>query len=416
MLCQFTVTNYRCIKEAATLSMAAADGLSEHRESLIVDKDETSFLPLTAVYGPNGGGKSTILDALYSLCFKVMNPVVTAIEGVGTRLSDSFSHLIVPYLFDEQMRELPTKYSLVFRTENYEYEYNLSVLNDEVISESLYHKSIVHGRYTRVFIREKGNQFSLMQSLKRIFSKEESFAISPSLPLLSYLGIVSGQHPVIKDVVEWFRRKIQFLDYKDSFQEHFMNLPSDGEMKGRILHFLDAMDTCITDYRLEEVKDPSGSRKRVHIYTQHRIHDTAYELELHQESSGTIKVFHSLPFIISSLEDGGALIVDELDAKLHPALLQFIIGLFSNREMNPKGAQLVFASQDIMTMTSQNFRRDEIWFVAKNADEEAQMYALSDFRGENGKTPRKDASYSKQYMEGRYGADPFFKKLVGWRD
>ena len=81
MLCQFTVTNYRCIKEAATLSMAAADGLSEHRESLIVDKDQTSFLPLAAVYGPNGGGKSTILDALYSLCFKVMNPVVTAIHA-----------------------------------------------------------------------------------------------------------------------------------------------------------------------------------------------------------------------------------------------------------------------------------------------------------------------------------------------
>ena len=65
-------------------------------------------------------------------------------------------------------------------------------------------------------------------------------------------------------------------------------------------------------------------------------------------------------------------------------------------------------------MNSQNFRRDEIWFAAKNGDEEGQMYSLSDFRGENGEKPRKDASYSKQYMEGRYGADPFFKKMEGW--
>ncbi len=396
--------------------MAAVDGVSEHRASLLVDRDGTSFLPLAAIYGPNGGGKSTVLDGLYSLCFKVMSPVVTAIDGGAVAGLNSPRHSIIPYLFDEETCKSPTEYSLVFRTAAYEYEYNLSILRDEVVSESLYHKSIVHGRYTKVFSRERGGQISLTMSLRRGLPKDRQLSILPSLPLLSYLGIVSGEHEVVADVISWFRRGIYFLDYKDSFQEHFMNLPEDGELKRRILLFLDAMDTSIVDYRLEEVKDSSGNMRLVHIYTKHSVRGRSYELELSRESSGTIKVFNSLPMIISVLRDGGALVVDELDAKLHPALLQFIIRLFSDKSINQHGAQLVFASQDIMTMSSTNFRRDEIWFVAKNGDEEAQVYALSDFRGESGEKPRKDASYSKQYMEGRYGADPFFKRIADWGD
>lgn len=414
MLCQFTVKNYRCIKNEAMLSLAAVESLSEHRDSLIVDRDGNSFLPLSVIYGPNGGGKSTVLDALYSVCYKVINPVIVATDDLRPQQSDSFSRFIIPYLFDKDTRNRPTDFSLVFRTAMYEYEYNLSVLNDVVVSESLYHKSIRHGRYTKVFSREGVKNFSLIQPLKKLLGKEEKFTISPKLPLLSYFGIVNSRNDIIQDVISWFKEKILFLDYKDSFQEHFINLPENGEMKNSILHFLDAMDTNITDYRLEEIDNSSTDQKRFRILTKHLVKGKSYELELHQESSGTIKIFNSLPFIISSLLHGAALVVDELDAKLHPALLQYMIGLYADPGINKNGAQLIFTSQDVMTMNSQNFRRDEIWFAAKNGDEEGQMYSLSDFRGENGGKPRKDASYSKQYMEGRYGADPFFKKMEGW--
>lgn len=415
MLCQFTVKNYRSLKEEATLSMLAIDGLSEHRDSLIIDSDQNSFLPITAIYGPNGGGKSTVLDALYSLCFKVMNPVVAASQGEGGRPSDSFSHKIVPYLLDEDSVNRPTEFSLVFRTAEYEYEYTLSVLNGAVVSESLYHKKILNGRYTKVFERD-GNKFSLVQSLSRLLNKEEQKSIPPQLPLLSYLGIVNGRHVVIHDVITWFVEKIHFLDYKDSFAEHFMNLPEEGSMKESMLELLSVMGTDIRDYRLEKLPGKSSDTIQVNILTKHVVHEKEYWLELHQESSGTIKIFNSLPHIISILKTGGTLIVDELDAKLHPALLQYVMHLFSDKSINIHGAQLIFTSQDVMTMTSENFRRDEIWFVAKNIDEESQLYALSDFRGENGEKARKDASFSKQYMEGRYGADPFFKKLIDWRD
>ena len=106
--------------------------------------------------------------------------------------------------------------------------------------------------------------------------------------------------------------------------------------------------------------------------------------------------------------------IDELDAKLHPLLLQRIIELYTDRSINSGTAQLLFTSHDLTTMCKEVFRRDEIWFSALNAYDESVLYSLVDFRKEGGNKPRNDENYSKQYLEGRYGADPYFKNLVNW--
>jgi len=131
---------------------------------------------------------------------------------------------------------------------------------------------------------------------------------------------------------------------------------------------------------------------------------------------GTQKIFNLLPCLISCLKNGTLLLVDELDAKLHPKMLERIIGLFTNKENNPNGAQLIFTSHDIATMNSDVFRRDEIWFAAKNEAESTDLYSLADIRDQDGELIRRDAVFSKQYLEGRYGADPYFKAMKRWED
>ena len=91
-----------------------------------------------------------------------------------------------------------------------------------------------------------------------------------------------------------------------------------------------------------------------------------------------------------------------------------IIELFTDREINSGTAQLLFTSHDLTTMSNDVLRRDEIWFSAINGYDESVLYSLVDFRKEGGNKPRNDENYSKQYMEGRYGADPYFKKLIDW--
>lgn len=105
--------------------------------------------------------------------------------------------------------------------------------------------------------------------------------------------------------------------------------------------------------------------------------------------------------------------MDELDAKLHPKLLRYIIKLFKNPDYNKLGAQLIFTSHDLTTMKNTVFRRDEIWFAALDDKHESEIYSLYDVRDEDDRHVNSTAAYDKQYMEGRYGADPYLQNMLG---
>lgn len=403
MLCQFSVKNFRCLKDQVTLDMQAAN-VGEHKESVLADIDGERYLPLAVIYGPNGGGKSTVLDALFSLCSKVMGPVFSA-QGNQMRM-ESYSARIEPFAFQPEMKKEPTEFEIFFRTDVYEYQYNVAIQNENIMFESLYHKKITGRQYRKVFIREQGQKIQLSGNLK----KAQVNDISDTITLLSYLMITYGKNQTVEDVKKWFVHKINFLDYKLNTIELRMALPTVDAMKPRLLQMFQEMGLDIVDYRIEQTDEPG----RIRIFTVHNVNDAQYELDLHKESSGTIKIFNSIPFIADALVNGKTLVVDELDAKLHPLLLQYIVRLFADPLVNRKRAQLIFTSQDIITMNSTNFRRDEIWFAAKNIDEETQLYSLAEFKDEKGNSVRNDASFSKQYMEGRFGADPFVQKLIQW--
>ena len=109
---------------------------------------------------------------------------------------------------------------------------------------------------------------------------------------------------------------------------------------------------------------------------------------------------------------GGILLIDELDAKLHPKLLRYVISLFKNRNVNKKGAQLLFTSHDMTTMKNTVFRRDEIWLAAENERHESEIYSLYEIRRENNERVNSTAAYDKKYLEGRYGADPYLTNML----
>ena len=99
---------------------------------------------------------------------------------------------------------------------------------------------------------------------------------------------------------------------------------------------------------------------------------------------------------------------------IDPVLLKYLIMTFSNMEKNKKGAQLIFTSHDLSTMNSEVFRRDEIWFVAKGNRQNSKLYSLVEFKNKKGESVRKDAKFDKQYLEGKYGADPYLRKIIDW--
>lgn len=403
MLCQFTVKNFKSIRDAVTFDMQAT-AISEHEDRIIKDKDEELYLPVSAVYGPNGGGKSNVLEALHSLVTKVLRPLYATSNN--EEIAIKMKKLVIePFAFDEETRNKPTEFELFFRTEMAEYRYELTVKREIIEYERLDRIKLDTGRKSALFERDE-DEITLKGAFARLKTSDE---LSDTLPLLSYLGITYRKNEVVQDVLDWFDEEINFLNYGNHMQELRMAVSKSEDVKKLMLQMIQEMDLDIVDFRVEEKEND-----RIEVFTKHIIDEYEAELNLFDESSGTKKLFGLLPFIAKSLLKGTTLVIDELDAKIHPVLLKYLIMTFSDMEKNKKGAQLIFTSHDLSTMNSEVFRRDEIWFVAKGNRQNSKLYSLVEFKNKKGESVRKDAKFDKQYLEGKYGADPYLRKIIDW--
>ena len=401
MLCQFSFENFKSHKNLSTLDLCA-EPLSEHIDSLIVDKDGEKFLPVSVIYGPNGGGKSNTLEAIYYFFGFILN-----LENISKKRV-KYSTPDVPYhKFDLECKNKPTKFDVLFRTTNYEVSYQISILGKEVVEEYLYVKKI-NTNDAKTLIERNENETKLYDVLEDIPVSK----VSRNIPLLSHIAF-NYDVDIINEIINWFLNS-RFINFGNFIQERNINVPNTDEEIKKTISLLNQMGINIKEIR--KVKDENNDEiKDVYIKKINKNGDLI-ELNFYEESSGTQKVFSFSMDILYSLFKGGILVVDELDAKLHPKLLEFIIQLFTNKETNKKGAQLILTSHDVSTMNSDVFRRDEIWFCALNPDNVSMLYSLYSFKKEDGTKTRKDESYGKRYLEGKYGADPYLRKMIDWED
>lgn len=403
MLCQFTVKNFKSIRDEVTFDMQAA-AISEHEDRIIKDVDDELYLPVSAIYGPNGGGKSNVLEALHSMVSKVLRPLyaTSSNEDIAINMKKL---VIEPFAFEEETINEPTEFELFFRTALAEYRYALVVKKEVIEYERLDRIKLETGRRSALFERDE-DEIVLKGAFAKLKTSDE---VSDTLPLLSYLGITYKKNEVVRDVLDWFDEEIDFLNYGNPVQELRMAVSKSEDVKKLMLQMIQEMDLDIVDFRVEEKEN-----ERIEVFTKHIVDEYKAELNLLDESSGTRKLFGLLPFIAKSLLMGTTLVIDELDAKIHPVLLKYLIMTFSNMEKNKKGAQLIFTSHDLSTMNSDVFRRDEIWFVAKGNHQNSKLYSLVEFKNKKGESVRKDAKFDKQYLEGKYGADPYLRKIIDW--
>ena len=402
MLCQFTIKNYKSIRDEVTFDMQVA-AISEHEDKVIRDIDGEEFLPVSALYGPNGGGKSNVLKALQTLVGKVLRPLYASTNNADILMFRKNVN-IEPFKFTEENKNAPTEFEIFFRTKLAEYRYQLYVKKEKVVYESLDRVKLSTKRRSGLFEREN-NTIELKGDFTKLTASDE---LSETLPFLSYLGITYGKNEVVRDVLEWFDNGIDFLNYGNPIQELVVAVANTKNIKQLMLQMIQEMDLNIVDFRVEEEEN------RLDVYTKHFVDGYEEELDLEEESSGTKKLFGLLPFIATSLIEGNVLVIDELDAKIHPILLKHIINMFTDLNVNKNNAQLIFTSHDLSTMNSEVFRRDEIWFVAKGNAENSELYSLVEFKNEKGESVRKDAKFGKQYLEGKYGADPYLRRIIDW--
>lgn len=418
MLYEFGFKNFRSYKSGVNIDFTSKP-ISEFKGSLITADDKTSLLPVCAIYGPNGGGKSGVLLAFMTLRNIVIDPLIQMVfmKGKNEKLAQttieelkigqkSENIEISYYKWDEKSCNHPTEFSVLFKVKDKKYRYELSVFRDIIQQENLFMESLNTREVMSVFERDT-EAIYMCEEIENIDIEN----LNEGLPLISYISMFKNID-IIDNVIHFFMSS-QIVNFDAPTQDRRILIKSIERDKKRVLNILRSMGIDICDLIVEY----DNEERIKEVYTRHRVNEReSKDLKFSEESSGTRKIFSILPVILNVLDKGKLLIIDELDAKLHPVLLQRIIELFTDKNTNQSGAQLLFTSHDLTTMSNKVLRRDEIWFSALNGYNESVLYSLVDFRKENGDKPRNDENYNKQYLEGRYGADPYMHRILNWEE
>lgn len=420
MLHQFTFGNYKSFRNIATLDLLASP-ITEHKSDVATDCYEEQVLKVAAIYGANASGKSNVIKA-----FRYMREYIMFSFINNQDRDEEFIHLETDWFkFDDN--EEPSNFEVLFSAGENIYNYGFVLLKNKILEEFLYVRDNTSQEedYKPIFIREK-NVISDIDDELKVVTPLSNKILSENMLFLSFAANLDVQHP--RKVYEWFISS-KVVDYGHDTSERLMinyktsplvKFIKDKEQKISLLNFIKAIDVGIEDIGLveNEIFTPTGTETRYQIITYHKHiknNNHLIAVPLSNESSGTKKMISMFIPISRALTDGSLLIVDELDAKLHPLLLRYLVILFHSKKSNPKNAQLIFATHDVFTLDKSNFRRDEIWFVDKNENGISELYSLasyliSDDEGKSKKV-RKDASYGKDYILGKYKSIPRLKSL-----
>ncbi|SFD25140.1 AAA family ATPase [Clostridium uliginosum] len=404
MLIQFNFKNFKSFKDDSSLDMTATS-ITEHSYNLICSGDE-KYIKTAAIYGANASGKSSVIQA-----FKFMQTWVILSFKKSAENKDI---PIKRFAFDSEALKEPAEFEVFFKFNNNEYQYGFSLDNKKIIEEWLYFKkdNSKH-KYITLFERSKSD----IECDSKLLKGAENF-----IPMVGdktlFLSIISNAKiPYAKDIFEWFLAPV--IDYGNiKFESALTQLLSpnieDESYQKELVNFLNAIDINIDGIIVEK---PENENDRPKIYTKHLMKDKKnyYKMPITEESSGTQKMFTLFYYLQNSLEMGVPIFIDELDAKLHPLLLRYIITMFHDENINKNGSQLIYVTHDNYTLTKDIFRRDQIWFVEKDSDSVSHLYSLAEYKCDDDKKVRKDASYSKDYLLGKYGSVPVLRGYDMWR-
>lgn len=419
MLIEFKVSNYRSIGEEQTLSLLPDNKKGDSPENIIT-KGKYIALNAIALYGSNASGKSNLLLSM-SLLDKLIH--------LSARSSSTTKMPYDPFLLRKGWDKKPTKFEVSFIIKEIKYRYGLEFFSDKIVSEWLYRKSI--GREVDLFLR-KDDVIDVSSAFKgntRIIDAAIE-ATRPNALFLSTCDMFNIEEA--KTIFQWFKH-FQMIDGLNTETMNTVSIWDDENYQLKINDYMsklglslveidittkdfdssDLPDILNDNERERLIKRLSGS-KSFTIFAKHKVYSTegqetkdflSWEFE-ERESAGTNKAFHISGPILWTLTNGGVLIIDEIEAKLHPIMTIETINLFLNKDTNPNNAQLIFATHDTNLLSYSKLRRDQIYFSEKNEWESTEIYSLSDFVYLDNSKERPDTDKEKRYFEGRYGAIP----------
>ena len=418
MLLQFYFSNYRSFEGEGILDMRASGSneLSSHIRNTLNEK----VLPVTAIYGANASGKSSVFEAFQFMVLCVLE----SLSFSDDNKKNPYKLKVDSFKFSES-REKPSEFEINYidkkgKKELY-YNYGFKIDNSGILEEYLASNTKTGVKrnedYTYIFKRERNQKLYLDSSIEKF---RENLEISlKEKTLLVSLGAKLNIDEFIR-VRTWFINT-EVINFSNSLYGAFLenilpnNIIESEEVRKNLVSFINSFDDSIIDIEVEKISaiDESNS-DNYRVFTVHKSDKgtSTARISMNEESSGTKKMFSLYQTLLDVLEKGGVFFADELDIKLHPLLMRNILLTFTDKEKNSNNAQLIFTTHNTIYMDMDLLRRDEIWFVEKD-NGVSNLYSLDDITNEKGEKVRKDSNYEKHYLLGNYGAIPNLKNLLG---
>jgi uncharacterized protein len=420
MLLEFSVGNFRSIRDIETISFVASSVVSKNKEvdatNVFQATDKLRVLKTLAIYGANASGKSNFIKALNSFIYILNSSLAN---------NQSLHYINQSYQLSTETVDKPTYFQAFFIIEGVTYRYGFEVTETEVVSEWLF--GTPNTREVNFFTREfqkldiNKKQFKEGHRLQNLLENENPIFRKNAL-LISTLATFNSE--LSEKIQRFFNNIIPIIGLTNARIRKAVDdvMYTDASIRQQTLTLLEYADTGINDLDVQEFisnntddKQDNSNDKFKRTLIGHKQFDAQFNvvekpilfnLDLY-ESEGTIKLYELAPFIFTALQYGFPLAIDEFDARLHPRLSKKIIEIFNDPKTNPKNAQLLIVTHDTNLLSAHLFRRDQILFVEKDKYGASHLYSLAEFKG-----VRNDASFESDYLMGKYGAVPFLNNLT----
>jgi hypothetical protein len=413
MLLSFRVANHRSIREEQQLNLAP-----------VYDADRPAgtrweAVPVAALFGANGAGKSNVVHALGFMAEMVISSHRAAEPGGGIERH--------PFALDREAGDEPSWYVVDLLLGGVRYTYGFSVDDQHVVDEWLY--SYPHGRRRKIFQRAE-TEVSLGDALPK---RELDLVADITEPNVLFLSVAArSRQGTVRPVFDWFaqrlrpRPRLKNRGYvlMGGREQQLARLLADPAFAERLGGLLREADLGIEGVEAVPVEDSVESRPRqrlslletedwtvdddrrpMRLAFVQRGRSGTQRLGLRDQSEGTRQLLNNAGQLLAALDHGRLLIIDEIDASLHPRITTHLVRLFQDPATNPHGAQLILTTHDASllgrTAGEDILKRDQIWFVEKNRYGETTLFPLSDFK------PRQEENRERRYLGGSYGAVPF---------
>lgn len=429
MLLNFRVSNFRSFKDEVSISMLSTrlDQGSGVTTRVAADGTTVDVLPVVAVLGANASGKSNLLRAMSTMREMVLTSASRPPHEYASR--DHF-------LLDPNSAGEPTLMEINFVIDGDRYQYGFEITDGGLVIEEWLH-TFPHKRTQVLFDREKGNEYQFGKNLggqTRLISE----ITRPQVLFLS--SAAQAGHHLLTRIYDYFYANLTLLDVPDRGQVSGSTIRRLQEKGGSAIRMLSYADLGIYDARIRKSKMSAEQRSRYRkmiseqwdetdelsaeereeqinsiiariedsdpsVELMHRgTENRTYALPFEEESLGTKSWLSFISHALDAIEAGSVLLIDELDASLHPLLLAEALELFQSKKTNRNGAQLIFTTHDVTLLSKslEDYRlsRGQIWLTEKGDDGSSSLVPLSDYR------PRKGEDLARGYLQGRYGGTP----------